>query len=66
MPSFMPIGLKLWALEGYIGTDRQSYFNNIDIDDLKEVDFMAMLVVDSVFQKFKKVYTVWVKKVCVF
>ena len=35
MPSFMPIGLKLWALEGYRQTDkqtdRQSYFNNIDI-----------------------------------
>ena len=30
MPSFMPIGLNLWALEGYRQTDRQSYFNNID------------------------------------
>ena len=34
MPSFMPIGLKLWALEGYTHTnrqtDRQSYFNYID------------------------------------
>ena len=25
MPSFMPIGPKLWALEGYIHTDRQTY-----------------------------------------
>ena len=34
MPSFMPIGLKLWALEGYIHTDthtdRQSSFYYID------------------------------------
>ena len=30
MPSFMPIGLKLWALEGYRQTNRQSYFNYID------------------------------------
>ena len=30
MPNFMPIGLKLWALEGYRQTNRQSYFNNID------------------------------------
>ena len=32
---FMPIGLKLWALEGYTQTDkqtdRQSYFNIIDL-----------------------------------
>ena len=43
MPSFMPIGLKLWALEGYRQTDRQtdkqtnrqSYFNNIDVHTLK-------------------------------
>ena len=25
MPSFMPIGPKLWALEGYIQTDSPSY-----------------------------------------
>ena len=31
MPSFMPIGLKLWALEGYKQTDRQCYFTNIDL-----------------------------------
>ena len=35
MPSFMPIGLKLWALEGYGRTDRrkegQSYFNNTSL-----------------------------------
>ena len=31
MPSFMPIGLKLWALEGYRQTNRQSYFNYIDV-----------------------------------
>ena len=34
MPSFMLIGLKLWSLEGYTKTNRQtnksSYFNNID------------------------------------
>ena len=32
MPSFMPIGTKLWALEGYIQThtDRQSFFYHID------------------------------------
>ena len=30
MPSLMPIGPKLWALEGYTQTDRQSYFNDID------------------------------------
>ena len=30
MPSFMPIGPKLWALEGYIQTDRQSFVYYID------------------------------------
>ena len=24
MPSFMPVGLKLWALEGYTQADRQT------------------------------------------
>ena len=36
MPSFMPIGPKLWALEGYTQTNKQtnkpSYFNYIDIE----------------------------------
>ena len=44
MPSFLPIGLKLWALEGYTQTDRQtdkqtdkpSYFNYIDDEITKE------------------------------
>ena len=32
MPSFMPIGPKLWALEGYRQTNKPSYFNNIDLN----------------------------------
>ena len=45
MPSFMPIGQKLWALdlEGYTRTDRQtegqSCFNYIDCKDRTRVSF---------------------------
>ena len=38
MPNFMRIGLKLWALEGYRQTNkqtnRQSYFNYIDEENM--------------------------------
>ena len=39
MPSFMPIGLKLWALEGYTQTDRQTNHPILIIQTSLQADY---------------------------
>ena len=45
MPILMPIGPKLWALEGYTQTDKQtnkpSYFNYIDDRIALEIGYLS-------------------------
>ena len=65
MPIFMPIGPKLWELEGYIQTskqtDKSSCFNYIDVGQLNRIPLQRFGSLSV--RNFKKSWKVkWLKQ----